>query len=167
MKLRSGFVSNSSSSSFVVAFPKVPETVEEMQAMLFHSEKWFYGWDYSWDASREPDLWPTEEIAERVFGDMGEPMTEGQAALEISYYEDDSISYPHYSRDNEAYRAAQEEYARLQSELAERKSVEFLKENKGCAIFRFEYSDNDGAQSSAMEHKNLFKRLPHVRISHH
>jgi hypothetical protein len=35
MKIRNGFVSNSSSSSFVVAFPRKPETVEEIYNLLF------------------------------------------------------------------------------------------------------------------------------------
>lgn len=34
MKKRIGFVANSSSSSFIVKFPKRPETVEEMQQLL-------------------------------------------------------------------------------------------------------------------------------------
>jgi hypothetical protein len=35
MKLRKGFVSNSSSSSFIVVFPKKPDTVEELYDMMF------------------------------------------------------------------------------------------------------------------------------------
>ena len=39
MKIRNGFVSNSSSSSFVVAFDKKPETVEELKKLLFGEEE--------------------------------------------------------------------------------------------------------------------------------
>ena len=35
MKLRNGFVSNSSSSSFIVAFPKKPDSVEVLMEMMF------------------------------------------------------------------------------------------------------------------------------------
>jgi len=38
MKLRSGFVSNSSSCSFLVAFNKLPETVAELEIMLFDDD---------------------------------------------------------------------------------------------------------------------------------
>jgi hypothetical protein len=38
MKVRNGFVSNSSSSSFVVAFPKKPKSVEDVHKMMFDGE---------------------------------------------------------------------------------------------------------------------------------
>ncbi len=38
MKTRNGFVSNSSSSSFVVAFPKKPKSVEDVHKMMFDGE---------------------------------------------------------------------------------------------------------------------------------
>lgn len=39
MKVRQGFVSNSSSSSFVVAFPKEPKSADEVLKMMFPEEK--------------------------------------------------------------------------------------------------------------------------------
>ena len=34
-------------------------------------------------------------------------------------------------------------------------------------IYTFGYSDEDGSYGSALEHNGLFKKLRHVRISHH
>lgn len=48
MKTRIGFVSNSSSSSFVVAWPKKPKTVEQMNEMLFGDLKQ-YANPYAWE----------------------------------------------------------------------------------------------------------------------
>jgi hypothetical protein len=65
MKTRNGFVSNSSSSSFVVAFPKKPKNEEEVYQMMFNGE----------DGSINPypesysDM-THREIAIRVFEDL-------------------------------------------------------------------------------------------------
>jgi len=40
MKIRNGFVSNSSSSSFVVAFSHKPESAEELKKMMFPDKSW-------------------------------------------------------------------------------------------------------------------------------
>lgn len=39
MKTRKGFVSNSSSSSFIVVFPKVPKNAKEVQEIMFHGKE--------------------------------------------------------------------------------------------------------------------------------
>jgi len=64
MKTRNGFVSNSSSSSFVVAFPKEPKSFEDVFQMMFNSKEGriqFYdfidGMSYT-------------QIATRVWGDL-------------------------------------------------------------------------------------------------
>ena len=61
MKRREGFISNSSSSSFLVAFDKIPTSVEELQKMLFgdYERYGYYEKSYS-----------TKEISEIVFKDM-------------------------------------------------------------------------------------------------
>lgn len=59
MKVRSGFISNSSSSSFIVGFEKKPASVKELQEMLFDKEievtnEWL-------------GTFPTKVIAETIF----------------------------------------------------------------------------------------------------
>lgn len=64
MKIRNGFVSNSSSSSFVVAFPRKPKTVEETLKMLF-------GNDVDGSVQKYNDYVLTnKQIAEIVFNDL-------------------------------------------------------------------------------------------------
>ena len=60
MKIRDGFVSNSSSSSFIVAFDKTPETVAEMQNILFKNGGYYHN-------PYKDDVWTTEQIASIVF----------------------------------------------------------------------------------------------------
>jgi len=67
MKRRSGFVSNSSSSSFIVGFERRPASVEEVHKILFNTElnedSHVTYYDYSL---------PTKDVAERVFRDLKE-----------------------------------------------------------------------------------------------
>jgi len=61
MKTRSGFVSNSSSSSFIVGFKTIPKDVEEMQRLLFGTlKKTKDGWDNRMN---------TKSLAKKVFKD--------------------------------------------------------------------------------------------------
>ena len=61
MKIRNGFVSNSSSSSFIVAFPKRPATILETHNMMFKYEQ---------DIRYYDDVVSSLQIAEQVFKDI-------------------------------------------------------------------------------------------------
>jgi hypothetical protein len=67
MKVRQGFVSNSSSSSFVVAFAKVPQSREELKALLWGSQERLSIYD---------DGITTEEASRTLWCDLQEAMKE-------------------------------------------------------------------------------------------
>ena len=86
MKIRNGFVSNSSSSSFIVAFKKVPKSVAEMQKMLFGDEPYyknpyFYPEDKKYGS--EPS-WLAQEVSIRVFNDMKDIIQPNEIAEEYA-----------------------------------------------------------------------------------
>lgn len=172
MKIRNGFVSNSSSSSFVVAFEHVPKTKSELKKMLFGDAKEY--------PSPYPKLskvksWPVEKITETVWRDMKDgPVDEARVIAEMSggtLYGDGAprLSYEvlfklkgaEYDWAMEEYRAAREKYA------CELRDVFVEKCGKDVKYFVFSYADEDGEYFSALEHGELFKRLPYVQISHH
>jgi hypothetical protein len=61
MKIRNGFVSNSSSSSFIVGFKRKPKTVAELKTLLFGDAEHMTMYDYTIS---------TQDAAQQVFNDL-------------------------------------------------------------------------------------------------
>jgi translation initiation factor 2 beta subunit (eIF-2beta)/eIF-5 len=247
MKIRNGFVSNSSSSSFIVAFEKVPRTVESMVKMLYgpaakendivemygytmtkgHAAKQVlddmkrkeakcdretliaefsnrYDIPYSSYSSRfdqfpetDPSNWLgldyaslmemwtkavqsvnereriEKEIRRYIENELGdcprdykspeykkwhedrENLRDTDETL-MNLYKEEAATWGNYEEDN-----------KLRRKVAEADVDGFLKDNEGCKIRQFGYSDNDGDFFTLMEHSGVFRRLPHVEISNH
>jgi len=193
MKVRLGFVANSSSSSFLVGFSRIPKTEDELREMMFGDQKGtnvIYGYDeYAWSV---------EGIVKRVFRDLqnAQPLTESEQIIEVissgSYpggrrelfrEHCDAVlaeylqAYPGASKQDlhqdeewrEKYWAAYhedfDEDQRLEKECAEKYWDAEKYRFEGRFIYRFTYSDNSG--ESAFEHGGIFENLPHLVISHH
>ena len=91
--------------------------------------------------------------------------------------------YKKYSDDVHEFKRSDEEYIayvkkrnehwhdekkdKLKKKLATVDAKAFMRDNEGKFIFIVSYSDNDGGDGSTMEHGNVFKNVPHIRISHH
>jgi hypothetical protein len=177
MKIRHGFVSNSSSSAFVVAFPTTPKTVQELTGILFADQTQYpnpYP-DINFDPERPCiDGWPVEQIAGIVFGDMKKGPLNRDEAIKIlsSGYCPDIDSDDFRLPDEQGKLSYQSKvdwkaYSRAHNEWATSAYNELMEKHPNALLYGFEYSDNDGDLFCAMEHGGLFAALPHIRISHH
>lgn len=182
MKIRNGFVSNSSSSSFVVLFPKEPKSWEEVRDMLFEKNENFFQNLYAYDDNDESG-WPVEEVAKTVWEDISKQEKNNfEKAKEMiisgTIYGEGAPDYNDYEHIEDWYKRS-EVYHRDMNKFAEKKMKEFFNIRKlklkklnnepitDIVLYCFEYSDNDGSYSAALEHGDLFRKLKHITISNH
>ena len=140
MKIRNGFVSNSSSSSFIVAIPKSVDVSdpEQVREVLFGDDKTLTAYD---------DSYPTKMIAATVSSDFSEQ--DGVLPTTVDSDEEDDW-YGHDHND---------EIRHLKQRLGDKVS--------GYNLFEVSYADDDGPYFSTLEHGDIFHEVPHIRISHH
>jgi len=170
MKIRSGFVANSSSSSFLVAFKTQPTSAEHLRQMLFGELV---------DIEKYDNSVSTQTAAETVWQDMQaqvRPPTRSDLvdelypiAGELVYKENGGHHHQVYCLDVPTAERNQlrADIIRRANVLAEQLADEFLQQAEGGRIYVFSYSDNDGPTGATMEHWGIFRKLPHVVISNH
>jgi hypothetical protein len=159
MKIRNGFVSNSSSSSFILVFDTLPKSVEELQGMMNFTEC--------------STRFSPEEYAQQVFRDIQDDDAKDEERLKElfereAYWEcAEEFRKAWQTNDREEndrlHKAAQD----LSDQITNRMLQEFKDKNKGKHIRIVRYSDNDGEFCSNLEHGELFANIEHVYINEH
>jgi hypothetical protein len=179
MKIRNGFVSNSSSSSFVVAFPHKPTSAEDVKEMMFGKQEWHYIGDiYSEDDNTDA---PTIGIAQKVFNKINKKATKKEMFEAIrngwfSYYIDRELLPGMYESFEETkdltYKNDKEKIEEIwaKGDKINDKRVNdivkiFRENNKDKFFVVMDFSDNDGEEIE--EHTDIFNRLEHIRTSYH
>jgi len=179
VKIRNGFVSNSSSSSFIIAVPKDVNSRGKLQDLLF-SNQVIYPNPHYWDGN-DTAGWAVSDVATIVWKDIDQPSktkeelvdgnmhgytpeyTMAERKVCSEYGVKDIYNIDNKEDRQKAYELSEQYRAELSTNVIDG----FVSNNPYCNFYMVEYSDNDGEMFSAMEHGDLFDRIPHIRISHH
>jgi hypothetical protein len=157
MKIRLGFVTNSSSSSFVVAFPRVPENAEDVREMLFDEED-----EVEFRYDRETK-YTTSDLAAHVFAQMEAPADFEEIAKEFATTYD-LVDYEKYRNPDGTLNWNR--YRKATKKEGDKLALKFIKDNPDSFFYVFDFSD-DTSIGCMLEQGGIFDKLNNVRFSHH
>ncbi len=168
MKIRNGFVSNSSSSSFLVIFPKEPKSLKDVRDILFDSNEEYYFSPYG------NDKYPVEKVVNTVYKDIcNQEKNDLKTAIEI-LMSDFPVDYSFYGKKNidwNQFDIDSKKYA--ENKLKDFFNIRKLKlkkinneDVKDFVLYNFSYSD-ESSYGAALENGGLFSKLKNIKINKH
>ena len=166
MKLKSDFVTNSSSSSFIVSFDEKPNKKEDLNILFIEKAECVFN-----DIQNKKGIKITKQNVDKQSKRLASIMSEGDVNGK-SY----STFYDQIERERNItiYKLPTEERNKINKEIRKitfdyfnDKAKKFLNDIIGQTIYLFVYSDNDGEFYSEMEHGWTFRKYPHIQISNH
>lgn len=175
MKVIDGFITNSSSSVFIVAFPKQPDNAADVQQMMFKNQTfWPHPYpEYYEGADGLYGVVASELIAQVVYNDIASQTPNKSddeiiAQIERGSFPGEPDHEWEKTRDLEID-AAQQHWIQLDKKIhaaASKLFKEFRAKNPNSVIYAFEYEDH-GDLGVMLEHGDIFHFLPHIRSSCH
>jgi hypothetical protein len=146
MKIRNGFVSNSSSSSFILVFDEWVRDKEHLYDLLFTNKDLTIIKGYN---THNDSFIDSMDIAKVIYNDL---RNASRCTLGQLYDLFEEMCY--------------EEKSQKLREIAWTQATEFFDKYENKYIVNLEYGDDD-TMGATIEHDNVFKNIEHIRINRH
>ena len=169
MKIKMDFITNSSSSSFIIAFPSKIKTINDVAKFI----PILYAKTIFKDAKNYKCFTKTNK---NTIKKIATELRNGCIIDNVDYHSscfDTFCQHENITRNDLYENDKWDDIAWDEFELKfKRKSIEYTNDFlKGIPnesyIYILEYSDNDGSHYSEIEHNNIFCELPHIRVYKH
>jgi hypothetical protein len=155
MKTRKGFVSNSSSSSFIIAFPNRIKDVEELKEILFKDQE-IYPHPFPYDVASFDIDTVANEIIEKLKETTDKK--EMEKTIECGWLDEFDKFFN--------MKLTIEEERKERKKIAKKMLKEWLKKNKDKAIYIGSFEDKTEL-GCAIEHGSAFDNVSHIKVSCH
>ena len=170
MKLKTDFVTNSSSSSFIVVFDKKITQFEDVEHLIPGPEtKALQVYE---DAKAQTATKISDKLIDRIaieltYGYNDDLPGLGYSEYQKSFCERENINHKQLYENRSWQQAFYKEYENATMKASKKKAIDFIKQHEGKYLYMFNYGDEDGQFMSEMEHGATFSRVPHIHISKH